>query len=370
MTAATATLLSVCLVFMIAGVVLKISVETGEMVLLEHLKDDWVYRLPFRLRNNRYRGLSRLSYQLLAILYYIVKAVVILTLCAYYYILLGILGASKWVWRKIQCARKSKTTCIEQEDNLGVEENNRKTDSSKYSVPAKKQPSNNTEQAAFASSPVAAGKNAISSLWNYGSEIAWHEALDYYYESLKGEEQALDRYMENIDADEIAQLSAAEFYDFLYDKYFVWKYTAKNRLATTRKSLKRYVDENKLHELANIQQRLFSSDRSNIEKCLTIAAEIRGLGPAGASGLLSILFPESFGTIDQYVVKALSEVKGLSYAAELMKMNPDSLSIKNGVLLIRILREQAKRLNEKFDTNFWTPRKVDMVLWAIGRVRK
>lgn len=370
MTAVTGSLLSVCLVFFIAGVVLKIYVETGQMVLIEHLKDDWAYRLPFRLRNNRYRGLSRPCYQLLAILYYIVKAIVILTLCAYYYILVGVLVAIKWIWRKIQCSRESKTTFIEQEDDLRIKENNRKIDSSEYSASDKKQPLESTEQAAFASSPVVTDKNLISNLWNYGSEIAWHEALDYYYESLRGDEKTLDRYMENIDADEIAQLSAVEFYDFLYNKYYVWKYTAKNRLATTRKSLKRYVDENKLHELANIQQRLFSSDHSNIEKCLTIAAEIRGLGPAGASGLLSILFPESFGTIDQYVVKALREVKGLSYAAELMKMNPDSLSIKNGVLLIRILREQAKRLNEKFDTNFWTPRKVDMVLWAIGRVRK
>jgi hypothetical protein len=250
------------------------------------------------------------------------------------------------------------------------EENNIKTNSGKDSAPAKKHSPDHPEPTVFTRSPFAEGQNIISNLWNYGSEIAWHEALDYYYESLKGDEQALDRYMENIDADEIAQLSAVEFYDFLYNKYFVWKYTAKNRLATTRKSLKRYVDENKLHELENIQQRLFSSDRSNIAKCLTIAAEIRGLGPAGASGLLSILFPESFGTIDQYVVKALREVKGLSYTAELTKMNPDSLSIKNCVLLIQILREQAKKLNEKFDTNFWTPRKVDMVLWVIGRVRK
>ena len=92
--------------------------------------------------------------------------------------------------------------------------------------------------------------------------------------------------------------------------------------------------------------------------------------PAGASGLLSILFPENFGTIDQYVVKALKEVKGIPYTAELTKMNPDSLSIKDGVLLIRIMREQAIRLNGQFDTDFWTPRKIDMVFWSIGRVRK
>ena len=361
-------LLSVCLVLIVAVIVRKKYIETGEMVLLNHLKDDWTSRLPFRFKNNRSRGVSRTCYQLFSVLYCIVKSIIILVLCAYYYVMVGILVAIKWTWRKIQ--HSTKTTYIEPENGLEVIENNRTIDSDECFAPNLKRLPNKTEQVLSASSPVVAGEDIVSTLWNYGSEIAWHEALDYYYALLRVEERVLDRYMEDIDADEIAQLSVTEFYDFLYDKYFVWKYTAKNRLATTRKSLKRYVDENKLHELANIQQRLFSADRSDIRKCLTIATEIRGLGPAGASGLLSVLFPDNFGTIDQYVVKALKKVEGLSYTNELEKMNPDSLSINNGVLLIQILREQANRLNGKFDTSFWTPRKVDMVLWAIGRDRK
>lgn len=210
-------------------------------------------------------------------------------------------------------------------------------------------------------------ENVISNLWNHGSEAAWQEAWEHYYDLLNAEAQELDSYMENADANDIAQLSVSEFYDFLYDRYFVWKYTAKNRLATTRKSLRRYADENKLYELADIQRRLFLADHANIGKCLRIATEIRGLGPAGASGLLSILFPEEFGTVDQFVVKALREVDGFPYAAELSKMKPESLSVENSVLLIRILREKAKKLNENFNTDFWTPRKIDMILWAIGR---
>ena len=364
MSAAKGALLSIGMAFVIAGVALKISSETGEMVLIEHLKDDWTYRLPFRLRNNRYRGLNRLSYQLLAILYYIFKAIVILELCVFYYILVGVIIASKCLWRKIQYSSNSKTTYVEQEDTNMV------ADQSEYTSPAKRKQSSTTRPSMHVNHSVEPSENKISYLWNHGSEIAWHEALDYYYESLKVDEQALDSYMENVDANEIAQLPVVEFYKFLYDKYFVWKYTAKNRLATTRKSLARYADENKLSELADIQKRLFSANRSNIEQCLSIASEIHGLGPAGASGLLAILFPESFGTIDQYVVKALKEVEGMPYHAELAKMNPDSLSIRNGVLLIRILREQAVSLNKKFDTDFWTPRKIDMVLWSVGRVRK
>ena len=95
MTAGIVTLLSVCLAFAAAGVVRKICVEAGEMVLLEHLKDDWTDRLPFRLKHNRYRGLNRSSYQLLAILYYTGKAGMILMLCVFYYILAGILAALK-----------------------------------------------------------------------------------------------------------------------------------------------------------------------------------------------------------------------------------------------------------------------------------
>ena len=48
-------------------------------------------------------------------------------------------------------------------------------------------------------------------------------------------------------------------------------------------------------------------------------------------------------------------------------MKLESLSIENGVLLFQIMRERARKLNKDFDTDFWTPRKIDMVLWAIGR---
>lgn len=204
-------------------------------------------------------------------------------------------------------------------------------------------------------------------LWEHGSEAAWHEALEHYYDLLNAKARELDRFMESIDANDIARLPAAEFYDFLHERYFVWKYTAKNRLATTRRSLRRYVEENKLYELEDIQKRLFSVDREDIGTCLRIASEIRGLGPAGASGLLAILFPEKFGTVDQFVVKALRGVTGLSHEAELAKMKPQSLKIDESALLIKILREKANKLNQDFNTDFWTPRKIDMVLWASGR---
>lgn len=51
----------------------------------------------------------------------------------------------------------------------------------------------------------------------------------------------------------------------------------------------------------------------------------------------------------------------------LEKINPDNISLKEGVLLIGIMREKATELNNKFNTEDWTPRKIDKILWSIDR---
>jgi len=160
-----------------------------------------------------------------------------------------------------------------------------------------------------------------------------------------------------------------EFYDFLFDKYFVWKYTQKNRLSTTRKALKKYIDEKRLDELEKIQKEVFYMSHDDAEACIRVATKIKGLGTAGASGLLAILFPEDFGTVDQFVVKTLVVANDEKYINELKKIKPNWISKKQGSMLISILREKAKELNRRFSTEFWTPRKVDMVLWSLGRSR-
>ncbi|MBK9623217.1 MAG: hypothetical protein IPO38_01260 [Rhodocyclaceae bacterium] len=48
-------------------------------------------------------------------------------------------------------------------------------------------------------------------------------------------------------------------------------------------------------------------------------------------------------------------------------MNENSLSTKDGVVLIKIMQRKAAQLNQLFGTSEWTPRKIDMVLWTYGR---
>jgi hypothetical protein len=46
-------------------------------------------------------------------------------------------------------------------------------------------------------------------------------------------------------------------------------------------------------------------------------------------------------------------------------MNPESLSIRDGVALTHILREKAAENNRDFGGDEWTPRRIDKLLWSI-----
>ena len=90
--------------------------------------------------------------------------------------------------------------------------------------------------------------------------------------------------------------------------------------------------------------------------------QARGLGIAVASGLLTLMYPEYFGTVDQFVVKALREVEGLPQRAALERMNPEGLKLSDGVVLIQIMRDKAAENNRTFKTDAWTPKKIDEIL--------
>lgn len=207
----------------------------------------------------------------------------------------------------------------------------------------------------------------VNALWNCNDETMWMHAFQHYYDLLSPNQVPLEQKMKQTKHEEISELSTNDFYSFLHEEYYVWKYTQKNRLSTTRKQLERYVTEDRMFELEFIKHRLFASDRSNARECLSVVSNIRGLGTAGASGLLAILFPHDFGTVDQFVVKSLLEIDNLAEHKQIEQMNPTSLKIDDGVILINIMRKKAQLLNQQFHTTFWTPRKIDMILWSIGR---
>ena len=125
------------------------------------------------------------------------------------------------------------------------------------------------------------------------------------------------------------------------------------------------LESNEPERLFRIKDLLFASDSMDIRKGIERARYIRGLGPAGASGLLAVLFPNWFGTVDQFVVVALVEIQTLPERQKLLRMTPQNLINNDAVVLIDILRKKAAQLNASFRTKEWTSRKIDMILWTL-----
>lgn len=119
---------------------------------------------------------------------------------------------------------------------------------------------------------------------------------------------ALERSLDTLDLERLRRLDAQGWYDFLKDEYFRWKFTAPNRYATTTRQLRRYIDDHALDDLDRIRKRLLTLDANDIRPGLETAHAIRGLGTAGASGLLALMYPRKFGTVDQFAVKAVRRV--------------------------------------------------------------
>jgi len=67
------------------------------------------------------------------------------------------------------------------------------------------------------------------------------------------------------------------------------------------------------------------------------------------------------------VAKALAGVPSLPERELVTRMSPEGLTIRDGGVLIGIMRRRAAQLNAALGVGSWTPRKVDMVLWTYGR---
>lgn len=207
----------------------------------------------------------------------------------------------------------------------------------------------------------------IADLWHSSESVAWERELQRYWQFVQPQNVELERALNALDLNRLRSLTPQSWFDFLHDEYFRWKYTAPNRYATTTIQLRKYPDNGKLYELEILRQQLLNLDRNDIRRGLTTAKMIRGLGTAGSSGLLSLMYPAHFATVDQFVVKALRLIPSLPETVALDRMNPENLSISDGVLLIDILTRKATENNQSFGTSIWTPRRIDMVLWTYGR---
>ena len=145
----------------------------------------------------------------------------------------------------------------------------------------------------------------VAELWDSKDRAVWQKALDRYWTFVSAANFNLEKRMEKLDSTAVEEMGAEQWYRFLLNEYFRWKYTAANRYASTTMWLKKYDENGQLDVLQKIKERIFGADKNDVRQCLALASSIRGLGIPGASGLLAVLFPEHFGTVDQFLVKAL-----------------------------------------------------------------
>ncbi len=205
---------------------------------------------------------------------------------------------------------------------------------------------------------------SIRDLWDSHDIQRWTGALDAYWAYVRPENERLEREFERLDAQSVQELSPNGWYAFLLEKYFRWKYTAPNRYESTTAQLRKYCLGDGIAELDGIRSNLFRFDKNDIASGLRIAAGIKGLGIAGASGLLAVLFPSFFGTVDQFALKALRKIDDPPERPVLLRGNPQAIGIRVGTAMIQVMRRKAAENARVFNTDSWTPRTIDMVLWA------
>jgi hypothetical protein len=208
-------------------------------------------------------------------------------------------------------------------------------------------------------------------LWNSKDPSEWDYCEGELYDAaVKPENRSVERELERPGLRErIARMDAAQFYAFLRDEYFKWKFTAEPERSQSPRYLARHVTDGTMDRVERARRNLISrgevSKGGSIWMLMGRNEGIHGLAVAGASGLLALVYPEEFGTVDVMVTRALQKV-GLR---EVMKINPEKIEVEDAVTMIEIMRIKALELNRMFGANKWTPRLIDRVLWVAGRKR-
>ncbi|WP_053959463.1 hypothetical protein [Sulfobacillus thermosulfidooxidans] len=206
----------------------------------------------------------------------------------------------------------------------------------------------------------------LDELWFHATEEEWKQGLEQYWHHVKPKNLAVERRLNNLPEGFLHNMSPEQFYQFLYEEYFPWKYTDGRILALQRKRLAHYmINDQTVKTLENIHAQMLQVDVHDTKHALSIVTQIHGIGPSAGSGLLSLLYPAHFGTVDRFVVENLQSVPNAPWERKVGSILPRNISILDAASVIEALRNMAAALNDRFSTTFWTPRKVDMVLWGV-----
>jgi hypothetical protein len=207
---------------------------------------------------------------------------------------------------------------------------------------------------------------SIAALWRSTDVRAWDTALAQYRGLMEASNKEQDRRLGALDLERLRHMDGRAWHDFLQGEYLDRINAATGLYGRTINSLRGFVGRPAIEALDQYRKRLLTLDPTDITAALKAGGAIPGLGVTGASGLLSLMYPGEFGTIDQFLVKALRDVERLPEAAAVARMKSRRLMIRDGAVLIGILRRKAAELSRAFGVP-WTPSMVSDVLRMVGR---
>lgn len=163
--------------------------------------------------------------------------------------------------------------------------------------------------------------------------------------------------------------------DFVGKDFLDWL-----RSRIDREKYRKLLDEEQLKKFIESIRNADNFNDEGIRNVLKSAMKVYGIGPVGASAMLTLIRPEEFGVVNKYVVKALN-LKGFLHVEA--NENGKSLSLEDAVCVEKALREIARETNLNKDKSFqplkfsgeccnrnFTPRDIDVALWGIGKMSK
>lgn len=206
---------------------------------------------------------------------------------------------------------------------------------------------------------------SIQDVWTSEENSVWCAQIDAYWKYIEAQgKKALEEEMANLNSQLISDSTDGAWRDFLANKYIPWKHSpGRFWRSMQKKFIARYAVQEQQTLLSTVKSRIFACNRGMTKELLDIVDEIYQFGIPSASGLLSLLFPSHFGTVDRFAIESLQRIEEFKGDIEIQRIKPKSISLNDAVHAISIMRVKALENNKLFGTDYWTARRIDMVLY-------
>src|SRR5258708_7915240 len=152
---------------------------------------------------------------------------------------------------------------------------------------------------------------SIRDVWTSEDKSVWSSQIQAYWKYIeKQRKTSLEEEMGNLKWRLIAEATDDAWREFLAIKYIPWKHQPSPFWQSIQsKFLARYAAKEQQVLLAGIKRRIFAYGPEKTRELLSVVDEIYQFGIPSASGLLSLLFPSYFGTVDRFAVQSLQRIE-------------------------------------------------------------